>query len=111
MAAGSPRESGANEWGRGRVTRGSAENGRYVTISDMKKDDVKAVLGRVLTWPAPAQEEAVASLRAIEDEWAGSFELSSDDREALERSADDVRQGRFADEDKVREVFGRYRRA
>ena len=37
----------------------------------MKKDDVKAVLGRVLTWPAPAQQEAVASLRAIEDEWVG----------------------------------------
>ena len=46
-----------------------AERGRYGTISDMKKDDVKAVLGRVLTWPAPAQKEAVASLRAIEDEW------------------------------------------
>jgi hypothetical protein len=77
----------------------------------MKKDDVKAVLGRVLTWPAPAQEQAVASLRAIEDEWVGSLELSSEDREALERSADDVRQGRFAEDDEVREVFGRYRRA
>jgi hypothetical protein len=72
---------------------------------------VKAVLGRVLTWPAPAQEEAVASLRAIEDEWVDSFELSSDDREALERSADDAREGRLAGDDKVREVFGRYRRA
>jgi hypothetical protein len=80
-------------------------------MTDMKRDDVKAVLGRVLTWPAPAQEEAVASLRAIEDEWVGSFELSSDDREALERSADDVRHGRFAGDDEVREVFGRYRRA
>jgi hypothetical protein len=69
-----------------------AESGRYGLMRDMKKDDVKAVLGRVLTWPAPAQEEAVASLRAIEDEWMDSFELSSDDREALERSADDVRE-------------------
>jgi hypothetical protein len=40
-----------------------------------------------------------------------SFKLSSDDREALERSADDVRHGRFADDNEVREVFGRYRRA
>jgi hypothetical protein len=30
---------------------------------------VKEVLGRVLTWPKPAEEEAVASLRAIEHEW------------------------------------------
>ena len=80
-------------------------------MSDMKKDDVNAVLSRVLTWPAEAQQEAVASLRAIEDEWVGSLELSSEDREALERSADDVRHGRFADDDEVREVFGRYRRA
>ena len=80
-------------------------------MSEMKKDDVNALLSRVLTWPAEAQQEAVASLRAIEDEWVGSFELSSDDREALERSADDVRQGRFAEDDEVREVFGRYRRA
>jgi hypothetical protein len=40
-------------------------------MSDMKKDDVNAVLSRVLTWPAEAQQEAVASLRAIEDEWVG----------------------------------------
>jgi hypothetical protein len=97
----------------GKTTRDAcrAEMGRYVIISGMKKDDVKAVLGRVLTWPAPAQEEAVASLRAIEDEWVGSSELSSDDREALERSADDVRHARFAEDEKVRVVFGRYRRA
>src|ERR1700680_1020766 len=51
--------------------RGGAEIGRYGTMSDMKKDDVNAVLSRVLTWPAEAQREAVASLRAIEDEWGG----------------------------------------
>jgi hypothetical protein len=30
------------------------------------KEDVNEVLGPVPTWPKPAQEEAVASLRAIE---------------------------------------------
>jgi hypothetical protein len=35
----------------------------------MKKADVKAVLGRVLMWPAEAQEEAVGALRAIELDW------------------------------------------
>jgi plasmid stabilization system protein ParE len=44
-------------------------------MSDMKKDDVNAVLSRVLTWPAEAQQEAVASLRAIEDEWVGGAAL------------------------------------
>ena len=77
----------------------------------MKKDEVQAVLGRVLTWPAGAQEEAIALLRAIEHEWVDSLELSEHDREALARSADDVRHGRFADDDDVRKVFGRYRSA
>jgi len=37
----------------------------------MKKDDVRAVLDRVLTWPVGAQQEVVSSIRAIEDEWSG----------------------------------------
>ena len=70
----------------------------------MTKDQVKAVLDRVLTWPLEAQEEAVASLVTIEEEFMGSHELSSDDREALLRSAEDVRQGRFATDDRSRRL-------
>jgi hypothetical protein len=77
----------------------------------MTKDQVKAVLDRVLTWPPEVQKEAIASLQTIEEEFVGSFELSADDREALERSADDVRSGRFATDENVRKVFGRYRSA
>jgi hypothetical protein len=87
----------------------------------MKKVDVRAVLGRVLTWPAKAQEEAVASLRAIEADWLSGGEydatpgeldaIDEADREALERSAEDVRHGRFVADEKVKEVFARYRRA
>jgi hypothetical protein len=75
----------------------------------MTKNQVKAILDRVLTWPPEAQAEAVASLETIEEEFLGSRELSADDREALERSADDVRHGRFATDKKVKEVFDRHR--
>ena len=97
-----------------------AEIGRYGRMSDMKKDDVKAVLGRVLTWPAEAQREAVATLRAIEEAWVGGdyhatpeelHAIDAADREGLERSADDVRNGRFATDENVRQVFDRYRSA
>jgi hypothetical protein len=37
-------------------------------------------------------------------------ELSPEDREALERSAEDVRLGRFATEEDVKRIFGRYQR-
>jgi hypothetical protein len=77
----------------------------------MTKDQVKAVLDRVLTWPAKAQEEAVASLQTIEEEFMGSHELSSSDVEALARSAEDVRVGRFATEEQVKKTFDRFRRA
>ena len=76
----------------------------------MTKEQIKVVLDRVLTWSPEAQEEAVASLQTIEEEFMGSLELSSEDREALERGAKDVRHGRFATNEDVKRVFGRYQR-
>jgi hypothetical protein len=76
----------------------------------MKKEQIKVMLDRVLTWSPEAQEEAVATLQTIEEEFMGSHELSSEDREALERSAEDVRNGRFATDEDVKRVFDRYRR-
>ncbi len=71
---------------------------------------LKELLERAETWPDNAQEEAVASLEAIEAELAGESGLSTEDRTALEQSADDVRHGRFASESDMRGVFGRFRR-
>jgi hypothetical protein len=75
----------------------------------MTKEQIKVMLDRILTWPPEAQEEAVASLQTIEEEFMGSHELSPGDLEALERSADDVRHGRFAADEDVKRVFDRYR--
>jgi hypothetical protein len=47
----------------------------------------------------------------MENELVGLYELSPDDRAAFERSGEDVRLGRFASEEQVSEVLGRYRRA
>jgi len=76
----------------------------------MTKEEIKSVLERVLAWPPAAQAEAVASLEMIEEELAGTQELSADDKLALERSDDDVRHGRFAAEEDVQEAFSRFRR-
>jgi hypothetical protein len=76
----------------------------------MTKNQVKAMLDRVLTWPPEAQKEAVASLATIEDQFIALQTLSSGDREALSRSAEDVRQQRFATATEVKAVFDRYRR-
>jgi predicted transcriptional regulator len=36
-------------------------------------------------------------------------DLSPEDREALERSAEDIRRGRFATDEEVKQLFDRYR--
>jgi hypothetical protein len=77
--------------------------------ADMTKEQIKVMLDRILTWSPEAQEAAVASLQTIEEEFMGSHELSSEDLEALERSAEDVRHGRFATDEDVKRVFDRYR--
>ncbi len=89
--------------------RNSQQNTRYGILMLMTTK-LKELLERAETWPDNAQEEAVASLEAIEAELAGEAGLSTDDRKALEASADDVRHGRFATQSEVQGVFGRYRR-
>ena len=71
---------------------------------------LKQILDRIETWPESAQEEAAATLEAIEEELISPAPVSDEDREALERSADDVRHGRFATDAAVAELFGRVRR-
>ena len=71
---------------------------------------LKELLERVSTWPDEAQEEAEASLEAIEQDFSEPYVLTDNDRDALERSADDVRRGRFASDAEVQDVFNRYRR-
>ena len=72
---------------------------------------LKDILSRVETWPATAQEEAAATLEVIEEELMAPHTLTKEDCEALERSAEDVRQGRLVSDEAVQELFGRYRRA
>ena len=69
----------------------------------------KDLIERVEHWPAEAQEEALASLETIEEDLGVPVALSPEDHEALERSAEDVRRGRFASDLQVREVFDRHR--
>ena len=71
---------------------------------------LKDLIERVGTWPEEAQEEALQLLLALEQEYAEPYELSPDDRAAIDRSLEDMREGRFATDEQVAAVFGRYRR-
>jgi hypothetical protein len=70
---------------------------------------LRELLQRTGSWPQPVQDEALDYLLAIDAELRESVSLTDEDREALEQSAEDVRQGRFATDDEIQEVFNRYR--
>lgn len=70
---------------------------------------LKDILDRIETWPETAQDEAAATLQAMEEDILEPYALTGEDRLALERSAEDVRKGRFATDDAIQKLFGRFR--
>ena len=73
------------------------------------KSKLKEMVDRAETWPQEAQDEAIAALQAIEAELAQPYELTEDDRRAIDRGLEDVRRGRIASDEEVSRLFARYR--
>jgi hypothetical protein len=71
---------------------------------------LKSIIERVDGWPQEAQEEAAQLLLALEQEYSEPYQLSGEDRAAIDRSLEDMRQGKFATDDQVQAVFNRHRR-
>jgi hypothetical protein len=83
--------------------------GLYGIITGMKKHDVKQVLRRVLTWPEPAQEEALALLRAIENERVGGGDYHATAEELT--AIDEADRSGVASEEEVEAAFRAFRMA
>ena len=71
----------------------------------MTKDQVKAVLDRVLTWPPERQEDAVEILKAVEEQDASDLHLT------VEQLAEVRRRRAKSDPNRIpfHEVFKRFR--
>jgi hypothetical protein len=78
-------------------------------IPHMKTEMLEGLMERAATWPIEAQAELLRSALDIELRYLGPYPLSDDDRAALARSAEDVRQGRYATDQEVAALFARYR--
>ncbi len=74
------------------------------------KEALAEILKRVEEWPEAAQDEAAASLRWIEQELLNPYQLSDDDKRAVDRGLADLHAGRLVATDKVSEFFQRHRR-
>jgi hypothetical protein len=73
----------------------------------MKKADVKVVLGRVLTWSAEAQKEAISALRAIEQDRFDDYLAIPEELAAI----DEADRGELATDEEVEVAFGTFRSA
>lgn len=83
-----------------------------VTLLHMTtREKVEFLIEQVFELPADAQSELVESLLEMRAEHLGVYRLDDDEREALARSAEDVRLGRFASDAEVEQTFARHRGA
>lgn len=76
----------------------------------METKDLKKLLERVPTWPKEAQDEFVRSVTEIESRYSDVYLVNDEERAALIRSANDVRHRRFATDEEVHTLFGRFHR-
>jgi hypothetical protein len=72
------------------------------------REKVELLLQQVVDLPEDAQVELVDSLLEIRAERLGIYHLDDDEREALARSGEDVRRGRFASDAEVDATFARH---
>jgi hypothetical protein len=70
------------------------------------QEKVEALIKQTAELPEEAQAEVVESL--VEMRAQGIYRLDADEREALDRSAEDERLGRFASDHEIEQMFGRY---
>jgi hypothetical protein len=70
---------------------------------------LETLLEHVSTWPDEAQAELMKSIAEIEARYAGVYRLSEEERAAVRRGLQEMREGRLATDEQVAAVFDRYR--
>ena len=75
----------------------------------MTKQDLEILLERIATWPTEAQEELMQSIASIEEKHLGVYRLNDEERAAVRRGLQEVREGKIATDEEVAAVFNRYR--
>jgi hypothetical protein len=85
---------------------------KSIELEDIKlmstlTENLRELMARVGTWPEQTREELVRSGFDYRDAPPERYELTEEDRAALERSFDDVSYGRFASDEQMAQVFAR----
>jgi predicted transcriptional regulator len=69
----------------------------------------ETILERIENWPDEARAELLQTIVEIEAKHVGHYRLSDDERAAVRRGLEEMRQGKFASEKRIEEIFNRYR--
>jgi predicted transcriptional regulator len=75
----------------------------------MTNEDLEAVFDRVRAWPPEKQAEAAEVLLWLGKQDSAIYILSDEERAGVLRGLDDAANGRFATEEEMDEVLGRFR--
>jgi predicted transcriptional regulator len=81
---------------------------RSDAISDAMNAQLKHLLKVAESWPEADQEELIAYAREIEARRTGVYELSEDERAAIEEGIAQADRGEFATDEEVAALFRRY---
>ena len=72
------------------------------------QEKVEALIQQAAELPDEAQAELVESLVEMRSQHLGIYHLNDEEREALARSAEDIRLGRLASDEEVDNMYARY---
>jgi predicted transcriptional regulator len=75
----------------------------------MNKAVIETLVDRIADWPAEAQSEFMQFIAETEAKHLGAYELSDEERRAVERGLAEMRAGKFASDEEVAALFERYR--
>jgi hypothetical protein len=70
---------------------------------------LEALLEHVSTWPQEVQNELMQSIADIETRHFGVYQLNDEERTAVRRGMQEMREGKLASDEQVARVFDRYR--
>jgi len=77
----------------------------------MTKEQIETILNNVRSWPQEDQEELVDVALEIEARRAGTYHLNEDERKGIDRGLKAMREGRFASDERIAEIFRKARSA
>jgi predicted transcriptional regulator len=75
----------------------------------MTKEQIEAILGRVLTWPTEKQALALRLLQSIEAESDEEYELTPEEESDLKEAVAEADRGEFLTDEEVTAFFARFR--